>query len=196
MKAQKNITLKTVSGKEIEAIVTYTRRIENETVNADGMIVETGKEEIFENVEIEFILNGKTVETVKLAPQACDVQIRKTSAKGYTGIACGHVLLAEESGEMLKAEIAEMVSKSADEETKEIKAKKAEEIKNDEIKEAEAIVEQAEKQDEIPTKKEAEKIKKEFNDTYNEGGYGYVPEIIDLETYEIARKVLGKNNDL
>lgn len=58
MKAQKNITLKTVSGKEIEAIVTYTRRIENETVNADGMIVETGKEEIFENVEIEFILNS------------------------------------------------------------------------------------------------------------------------------------------
>lgn len=195
MKAQKTIELKTVSGKAIEAIVTYTKRIEEKTIDADGMTIETGKNDIFENIEVEFVKDGKKVDSSSYRTESYSVMIHETTVKGFNGIACGRVLLSIESGKELKSEIAKMVEENTNDEAKMIKSEKAEEIKNKEVEEAKAIIEKADAQKEIPTRKESEKMKKEFNDIYNEGGYGYVPEIIDLETYEMARKVLEKNNN-
>ena len=57
---------------------------------------------------------------------------------------------------------------------------------------AKRIIEEAEKQKDIPDYKEARRREKVFNDINNQGGYGYVPHIIDRQEYEAALKILGR----
>ena len=56
----------------------------------------------------------------------------------------------------------------------------------EDLAEARRVVELAEEQKDIPSMEEARRRMKWWNDTYNEGGEGYVPEIIGKEQYERA----------
>lgn len=58
-----------------------------------------------------------------------------------------------------------------------------------EIEELEAKIE-AVNPDELPTYEEARAKEREWNDTYNEGGYGYVPHYVDKDEYARAVKKL------
>ena len=52
------------------------------------------------------------------------------------------------------------------------------------------IIDAAERQKDIPTRVEANRRIKEYNDLYNEGGYGYVPTIVSREEYDAAKQLL------
>jgi len=77
-------------------------------------------------------------------------------------------------------------------ETDEQKAEK--QAVENEIKEATAIVAQAEKQgvDTLITTAEVKAWRKRYNDLHNEGGEGYIPSKVSREQYEWALSVLGQ----
>ena len=58
------------------------------------------------------------------------------------------------------------------------------------IKYLEATIARAEAQRDIPSRAEAKRQMKAYNDVYNEGGEGYVPHIISREEYEAAKERL------
>lgn len=62
----------------------------------------------------------------------------------------------------------------------------------EDLAEAKRIVELAEKQKDIPPMEEAKRRMKWWNDTYNEGGEGYIPQIISKELYERAQRVIAE----
>lgn len=60
------------------------------------------------------------------------------------------------------------------------------------IEAAEAVIAKAEAQRDIPTAEEAARRIRQYNNIYNEGGEGYVPQIITVEQYERAKAVLAR----
>lgn len=69
-------------------------------------------------------------------------------------------------------------------------AAKKEKERQEDIEYYQNIVRKAERQPDIPTPEEAARRSKRWNDVYNEGGYGYVPDIIDSARYARAKQML------
>ena len=69
--------------------------------------------------------------------------------------------------------------------------KKTKEIEK-KIKAAKETIEKAEAQEDIPTRAEAQRRMKEYNDINNEGGFGYVPYIVSREEYEEAKTIIAQ----
>lgn len=69
------------------------------------------------------------------------------------------------------------------------KAEKEKQIK-EKVEDAKKTIAKAESQKDIPTKEEAKRRMKQYNDSMNEGGDGYVHYIISIEEYEYAKKVV------
>ena len=69
-------------------------------------------------------------------------------------------------------------------------AAKKEKERQEDIEWYQNIVRKAERQPDIPTPEEAARRCKRWNDVYNEGGYGYVPDIIDSARYARAKQML------
>lgn len=68
--------------------------------------------------------------------------------------------------------------------------KKTKEVK-EEIAYYEIVIEEASKQ-KLRTSEEAEKFYKKYNDTFNEGGYGFIPHVYTFEEVEHAKLMLEK----
>lgn len=60
-----------------------------------------------------------------------------------------------------------------------------------EIASVKELIAKAEAQESIPTPAEAARMKKQYNNLYNEGGYGYVPQIIDSVKYAELKERLA-----
>ncbi len=71
------------------------------------------------------------------------------------------------------------------------KAEREKEIK-EKVEEAKAIIKSAEKQKDIPTRDEARKRMKQYNDFMNEGGEGFVLHIYSAEEYEYAKQIVAR----
>lgn len=69
-------------------------------------------------------------------------------------------------------------------------AAKKEKERQEDIEYYQNIVRKAERQPDIPTPEEAARRCKRWNNVYNEGGYGYVPDIIDSARYARAKQML------
>ena len=91
-----------------------------------------------------------------------------------------------------EAWIAEAVEEGTTEEVKEYLAKQKATWDAADLAEARHVVELAEKQKDIPPQEEANRRMKWWNDTYNEGGEGVVPEIISREQYNRAQDIIGR----
>lgn len=69
--------------------------------------------------------------------------------------------------------------------------KKAKEIER-QIEYWKQIIKMAEAQQDIPSREEVKKRLKIYNDTYNEGGEGFLPYIVSREEYESAKAFLAE----
>lgn len=69
-------------------------------------------------------------------------------------------------------------------------AEKTEKERKAEIEELEGIVSRAERQQEIPTPEKAHRMLVAWNNVENEGGEGFVPDVVDVRRYEWAKKRL------
>ena len=96
-----------------------------------------------------------------------------------------------EDAERYEKFVAKLIEEGATEEVKAYCAEKKEKARKAEIKEAKETIAEAEKQRDIPTAREAEIRRKEYNDLYNEGGDGYVTEWITTEEYEQAKAIIA-----
>lgn len=64
-----------------------------------------------------------------------------------------------------------------------------------EIKECKNTIEACEKQSKLYTLDEAKKKAREYNNLYNEGGFGHVPHFYTMEEYEHAKRRLSELNE-
>ena len=65
----------------------------------------------------------------------------------------------------------------------------------EELEYAKEVVKIAESQKDIPSREEARRRMKWWNDTYNEGGEGFVPTIINIEQYEKAKNIIARHKE-
>ena len=91
-----------------------------------------------------------------------------------------------------EAWIAAAVEEGATEEVKEYLAKQKAAWDAADLAEAKRVTKLAEKQKDIPPTEEARRRMKWWNDTYNEGGEGVVPEIISREQYNRAQDIIRR----
>lgn len=88
--------------------------------------------------------------------------------------------------------INEIIDEGKTGEVKAYEARKREQEIQEEIAKAKTTIRKAEAQKDIPTRDEALRRQRDWNNLYNEGGEGYVPEIVDIQEYERAKRILEK----
>lgn len=116
---------------------------------------------------------------------------RETTYQGYTGIVFGQVLISKESFEKIKTAYEESLTEEhSKSDVKAYIEKHDAEKKEHELNRAKSIIAAAEKQVQIPTRAELKEIQEKWNNIYNEGCEGYVPQMITKEEYDSALKTL------
>ena len=186
------MTIVTVSGKELLLEADVESRLFTEEHDLDGYKV-AGSTKLLEDSRYSISKNGKVV--VRGDLEYSVFAAREETYRGYTGIGFNgdpqNILISKESFEAIKTAYEEAISKEHSKpEVKEFIEKKEAEEKAWQIAHAKNIVKKAESQESIPTEAELRMIQKEWNDVYNEGGEGYVPQMITKEQYEDALNVL------
>lgn len=76
-----------------------------------------------------------------------------------------------------------------DKENKELKEKQEVE---DQIKKYSEIIRECEAADKLYTIEEAIEARRKYNNLYNEGGFGYVPEYHTIDEYKNAKEMLNR----
>ena len=106
-------------------------------------------------------------------------------------------ILSKKNVDTINALIAETSAAAADPEVRREEEKEA--LKKEQAKRAEAekIIADAEKSPKnkdgsLMTKEEARRWRARWNNIHNEGGEGFVPDVITVEMLEYAKKVLEK----
>lgn len=95
-----------------------------------------------------------------------------------------------EDAERYEKWIAEIIDCGKSDKVKDYEKAEKEKAVKEKIESAKKTIAKAESQKDIPTKEEAKKRMKQYNDTMNEGGEGYVPYIVSIEEYKAALKIV------
>lgn len=188
--------------KKIEMIITTASGIEllfkskiesevrNDEINMDGFVFE-GPIKLFEESFYTIEKDGKVVSRDKL--KSVVKYAKKATYQGYTGVAFGNALIAEESFAAIKAAYEAALAEERNKpEVKAYLEKQESEEREKKLSRAKSIIAAAEKQMQIPTREELKKIQEKWNNIYNEGGEGYVPELVTKEEYDSAIETLNK----
>ena len=89
----------------------------------------------------------------------------------------------------------EVIKDGTEPEVKEFQKREKEKAAAEELEYAKEVVSLAESQKDIPSREEARRRMKWWNDTYNEGGEGFVPTIINIEQYKKAKNVIERHKE-
>lgn len=89
----------------------------------------------------------------------------------------------------------EVIKDGTEPEVKEFQKREKEKAAAEELEYAKEVVSLAESQKDIPSREEARRRMKWWNDTYNEGGEGFVPTIINIEQYKKAKNVIARHKE-
>lgn len=184
------------TGTEFKIEISYAEKLVEEILHFDGYEVNTGKQEIQIDADLALFVNGKKVDSCWNTSYwgMIDVKDEKLNAMGVTKKIWGlKALLTAERAEEIEKFIADYVAANKIQEVIAFEKEVAEEEKAAQVADAEKIVAMAEKQSEIPTAEVAKAQMKKFNDIHNDGGEGYVPQIIDIDTYNRALDVIKAN---
>lgn len=181
------------TGTEFKIEISYAEKLVEEVLHFDGYEVNTGKKEVRVNANLVLFVSGKKVDSCWDTNfwGMIDVKDKELNAMGITKKIWGlKAVFTEERAEEIKQFIADYVAANKIQEVIAFEKEVAEEEKTAQVADAKKIVAIAEKQSEIPTAEVAKAQMKKFNDIYNEGGEGYVPQIIDIDTYNRALDVI------
>lgn len=168
----------------------YSETVKDKIVNLDGDICNTGKREIVKNGNLVAYLDGKKFDSCWNTDFWRIVDTRTPGLKCIWGIK--QIAFTEERAKEIDAFLKQVVSEGADPEAEQIRAAEKAKYDAERLEHAESTVRKAEAQKDIPSKEEARRRMKRYNDIHNEGGYGYVPYIISREEYEDALKVIAE----
>lgn len=180
-----------INGNEIELRTECKITMKNEVIYCGGRPYEFGsKVKIAEGI-LELWVDGNKV------AECTDVNrwIISDLTQGQKRISGLPVAMTDEQAEIVKKFLDEVIEEGKSEEVKAIEAAEAEAKKAERIAEAKKIIEDAAKYAEpLMTYEEYKKWRKRYNYINNEGGEGYIPELITVEKLEWAKSVLANKN--
>lgn len=177
---------KLTDGREARIEAEYVCEMGNEIINLDGDEICVGKKAV-EYAYMTVYVGGKQLETSSDFHLWNLVDTPKLGIKKIRGM---KIAFNEENALRYQTWIETLITEGTTEEVKAYRTEEEQKKNTKKIAEAKKIITEAEKQATIPSKKEAERIMKEYNDIHNEGGYGFVPYIINIEEYKQALKVV------
>lgn len=186
------------SGSNFRIEIDYHHYMQKQTAWLDGDILEMGEKplelvnaRLYVDDELKYSSNVVSGYDLKLSE---DIR----TIKGYkvrTVHALKLAIINPEVWEKYEDWLEEVIKDGTEPEVKEFQKREKEKAAAEELEYAKEVVSLAESQKDIPSREEARRRMKWWNDTYNEGGEGFVPTIINIEQYEKAKKVIARHKE-
>lgn len=208
----KSVTIKTKSGKDVEFTFTMVMTVSGPETFRD----EYGYEHTYRDsaarvgfsTVVTATVDGRTFkqdmfnpkfDTVADKPKAlkCLEAARKVGAEYFTIVDKAVFGVSSEEAKKVSDLIDGMEAEllASDKEAQEIDKARRERARKEDINRANEIMKRVagtiRMVGHLPTRKEADKWLREYNDDFNEGGEGWVPNITDAESVEWAKQVLS-----
>jgi hypothetical protein len=194
MKEIKTINWKSSKGQNIELRAYCKVTMAERKINLDGDIIK-GKAEPSTDANLELWVDGVKVDSCWDTNFWTLIDVRQMpGVKKVWGL---KVAMGNEQAAIVDRFLKDVIENGKQEEVKAHEAAEAEAGKVENIKMAEAILAKAEKtyknaDGTLMDRKQANVWMNQYNDINNEGGEGYVPEIITAEDVEWARSIISK----
>jgi len=180
---------KLTDGRTVTLEAEYKEFVQDKIVNLDGDICNTGEREIIKRAMLTAYIDSKKFDSCRDVNFWRIIDV-KSGIKKIWGIK--QIAFTDERATEIEAFLKTVLEEGSDPEAEEIRTlKQAEEIEK-KIKAANETIVKAEAQKDIPTREEARRRMKEYNDINNEGGFGYVPYIVSREEYDEAKKIIAQ----
>ena len=186
------------SGSNFRIEIDYHHYMQKQTAWLDGDILEMGEKplelvnaRLYVDDELKYSSNVVSGYDLKLSE---DIR----TIKGYkvrTVHALKLAIINPEVWEKYEEWLEEVIKDGTEPEVKEFQKREKEKAAAEELEYAKEVVSLAESQKDIPSREEARRRMKWWNDTYNEGGEGFVPTIINIEQYKKAKKVIARHTE-
>lgn len=186
------------SGSNFRIEIDYHHYMQKQTAWLDGDILEMGEKplelvnaRLYVDDELKYSSNVISGYDLKLSE---DIR----TIKGYkvrTVHALKLAIINPEVWEKYEEWLEEVIKDGTEPEVKEFQKREKEKAAAEELEYAKEVVRIAESQKDIPSREEARRRMKWWNDTYNEGGEGFVPTIINIEQYKKAKNVIARHKE-
>ena len=186
------------SGSNFRIEIDYHHYMQKQTAWLDGDILEMGEKplelvnaRLYVDDELKYSSNVVSGYDLKLSE---DIR----TIKGYkvrTVHALKLAIINPEVWEKYEDWLEEVIKDGTEPEVKEFQKREKEKAAAEELEYAKEVVSLAESQKDIPSREEARRRMKWWNDTYNEGGEGFVPTIINIEQYKKAKNVIARHKE-
>lgn len=186
------------SGSNFRIEIDYHHYMQKQTAWLDGDILEMGEKplelvnaRLYVDDELKYSSNVVSGYDLKLSE---DIR----TIKGYkvrTVHALKLAIINPEVWEKYEEWLEEVIKDGTEPEVKEFQKREKEKAVAEELEYAKEVVSLAESQKDIPSREEARRRMKWWNDTYNEGGEGFVPTIINIEQYKKAKNVIERHKE-
>ena len=186
------------SGSNFRIEIDYHHYMQKQTAWLDGDILEMGEKplelvnaRLYVDDELKYSSNVVSGYDLKLSE---DIR----TIKGYkvrTVHALKLAIINPEVWEKYEEWLEEVIKDGTEPEVKELQKREKEKAAAEELEYAKEVVSLAESQKDIPSREEARRRMKWWNDTYNEGGEGFVPTIINIEQYKKAKNVIERHKE-
>jgi uncharacterized protein YbjQ (UPF0145 family) len=184
-KAMRSIETTTAGGKSITVEIEYSDTLANDTF--DGSILSSKHHNDIGSIVISYQGKFITRQYFEDAAPAID----EAEYNGMTGYVYGSVLVSAEGHKAITDAVEEVIDEGTSPELKTIRAAREQARMDEVIEDARRIVAKAETQKDIPTDHVARQRLTAYNNLHNEGGDGWLPEIITIEQYEYAKNTLA-----
>lgn len=149
---------------------------------------------IIEDAQLIAYVDGKRCGDCHTSSMWCIIDAGKDGLKRIWGI--NKIAFTADRAAEIERFLNSVINSGKDAECEKIRAEEMEKRNAKELEFAKKTIRDAEKQKDIPTKSEAIRRLKRYNDIYNEGGEGYLPHIVTLEEYENAKKTVAELENL
>jgi hypothetical protein len=189
----KQITWTGKAGNEITLKASCSITMQNKTADLDGDIITIGKKETVD-AQLELWVDGKKIKECTDINFWEIVDNKETGLKKIWGLP---VAMEEGQAKEVEAFLFSVIENGKTEDARAFEEKEAVAKKEEDIAEAKLIIEKSKKtyknsDGTLMTMDEAKKWMKRYNDLHNEGGDGYIPEIITEEQVQYAMSILDK----
>lgn len=192
MENYKSISWTGRTGRKLELRARCETTMVAHPIDLDGDIL-PGTPEPVEDAMLEFWADGKKMDICRDTNFWRFIDI-PDGLKKIWGLCCAVV---PEQAERIDAFLKDVIAQGTSEDVKTYRAEQEAEKATKSIAHAEAVIAAAEKTQKNPegslmTRAEARDWKRRYNNLHNEGGEGYIPNVITVEDVAEANKILGK----
>lgn len=200
------ITVKTPKGTEVKVSYEYREEVVDDALNADGDIICVRKK-IFKNSDLKFIVGNKTYNvhestisddmTGQTAEMCRELNVNKYYHSEYEYEKRGSFVFIfdQDNVNAIDELIKQTIENNKNEEVTKIETAQNEEKKKQQKEYAREIIEKSKRtirnsDGSLMNNSQAQAYRIRWNNLYNEGGEGYIPEIITLEMFEKAQEII------